>query len=260
MNALEIFHQAGTAVFALGSLGVAGRLLWLSRETGRKPELFLGLGIGGSVLGYGLMVLSMALRGGDSIAPSTAGVAALNGLGMAIHNLGLTTSLLFVLSVFRPADRWARVLFGALMVGLWGGFVGLVVVSGFRTPMIGHPMWLLQYSVIWVYPLWSTVESFRYYAMMRRRRVLGLADPLVVNRFLLWGLASLMTAMTIWVASITFAVMLDAVLLARWTPIIRVVTAGIGLVTISCYALTFFPPARYANWLRGEGMLGQSPG
>lgn len=258
MSPLEIFHQSGTAIFALGSLFVAARLLWLSRQTGQKPECFLGLGIGASVLGYGLMVLAMALRGGDLMAPSTPSNAALNGAGMAIHNLGLSASLLFVLSVFRPTDRWARGVFAALMLGLWGGFVGITVLGGFRTPMIGHPMWLLQYSVVWVYPLWSTIESFRYYAMMRRRRVLGLADPLVVNRFFLWGLASLMTAITIWVASITFAIMGEPELLARWTPMIRVVTAGLGLITISCYALTFFPPRRYATWLRGDWVLGQN--
>ena len=36
--------------------------------------------------------------------------------------------------------------------------------------------------------LWGAAESLRYFSMMRRRAKLGLADPLVTNRFLLWGL------------------------------------------------------------------------
>jgi hypothetical protein len=258
LSALEVFHQTGTVVFALGSLFVAGRLLWLGHRSSAWPEWFLGLGIGSSVLGYGLMVASMAIRGPDATGPSTAGVAWLNGAGTAIHHLGVATSLLFVLSVFRQTDRWARVLFAVLMVSLWAGFVSQVVINGFRTPMVGHPAWLMQYTVVWVYPLWSTVESFRYYKMMGRRRALGLADPLVVNRFFLWGLASLMTGATIWVASITFAIMDQPALLVRFTPPIRVTTAAIGLITIACYALTFFPPARYAAWLRGDWRLGQN--
>jgi len=196
------------------------------------------------------MIVAMSLRHGDLTAPSTVGNAVINGIGTAIHDLGVTASLLFVLSVFRPSERWARWLFGVMMLALWGGYAGVGLVSGFRTALIGHPLWFLHYSIIWTYPLWTTIESFRYYAAMRRRRALGLADPLVVNRFLLWGLASLMTAMTVWVASSTFAIYAQPELLAAWTPIIRVATAGLGLVTISCYALTFFPPERYAVWLR----------
>jgi hypothetical protein len=36
--------------------------------------------------------------------------------------------------------------------------------------------------------LWGAAESLRYWRLMRRRLRLGLADPLVTNRFLLWGL------------------------------------------------------------------------
>ena len=44
---MALFHQFGTVVFALGSLFVAARLLWMGHRTGQKPERFLGLGIGG---------------------------------------------------------------------------------------------------------------------------------------------------------------------------------------------------------------------
>ena len=257
---LALFHQFGTVVFALGSLFVAARLLWLGRKTGQRPERFLGLGIGGSVLGYGLMVVSMALNGDDMLTPSTPVAAAFSAVGQVIHNLGVTATLLFVLSVFRPTDRWARALFAAMMLALWGGFLWVAVLSGFRFLMIGHPAWLLQYSVIWLYPLWTTVESLRYYAMMRRRRALGLADPLVVNRFFVWGLASLMTGAAIWIASSPFALAGHPELLAQWTPMIRVATAAVGLVTISCYALTFFPPERYAEWLRRGWVSAESAG
>ena len=252
MSGMELFHQIGTAIFALGSLVVAARLIWLSRKSGHWPELFLGLGIGCSVLGYGLMVVAMTVRGGDLTLPSSPLSATLTGVGTAVHHVGVTTSLLFVLSVFRQTETWARVLFAGMMGCLWVGFAGVALSSGFATEMVGHPLWLLEYSVVWVYSIWAAAECFRYHRMMQRRRALGLADPLIVNRFFLWGLASLFTASAIWIASTTFALMDQPARLAAWTPLIRVATAAVGLVTVACYGLTFFTPERYAQWLRNR--------
>ena len=35
--------------------------------------------------------------------------------------------------------------------------------------------------------LWVAIESFRYYGQQRRRLRIGLADPILSNRFLLRG-------------------------------------------------------------------------
>ncbi len=42
---------------------------------------------------------------------------------------------------------------------------------------------------------WACYESLRYYRSMHRRQTLGLADPIVANRFLLWS---------IWTGAVTF--------------------------------------------------------
>lgn len=251
-EALHVVHQTGTMIFAFGSLYVAVRLLRLSRNTSRTPELYLGLGIGCSVLGYGFMIASMNLRGGHMMAPSTPLSTLLDFTGYLVHNAGVTATLMFVLNVFRPRQRWAQVLFAIAMLALWGGLAGVATRTRMGGDMIGHPAWFMQYLIIWTYPLWTTVESFRYYSLMRRRSALGLADPLLANRFLLWGTASLMTGCTTWIASIPFALHAQPLLLENWTPGIRVATAGLGLLTIACYALTFFPPERFVAWVRAS--------
>jgi len=38
---------------------------------------------------------------------------------------------------------------------------------------------------------WAGFESIRYYKMQSRRLLLGLADPIVTDRFRLWGLSML---------------------------------------------------------------------
>ncbi len=106
-------------------------------------------------------------------------------------------------------------------------------------------------SVIWLYPLWTMVESYRFYGLMRRRRALGLADPLVTNRFFLWGSGALGTALATWTASIPYLLIGRAEVAAAWGPVIQVATATIGVVTVTLYALTFFAPAWYRSWVAG---------
>jgi hypothetical protein len=132
---------------------------------------------------------------------------------------------------------------------LWGGNLGWELENGFRSAGPGNGYWWLRYAVIWSYPLWTLVESYRYYGLMRRRLALGLAQPLVTNRFLLWGSASLGTALATWSSSIPFLLIHQPAALAAWTPPIQIFTATVGVATVTVYYLTFFPPAWYRRWV-----------
>ncbi len=93
---------------------------------------------------------------------------------------------------------------------------------------------------------WSSFESLRQYAMHRRRLALGLSDPVVANRLLLWSLMGLATLAVI---------VIDALLLyggSRFAReiVIPLVTSSGGLVAAACLALAFFPPDSYLAGLR----------
>lgn len=59
-------------------------------------------------------------------------------------------------------------------------------------------------SVVGTYPLWSATEAFLYHDRMRHRSALGLADPIVANRFLLWAVAALCTTLSIWSVNLPY--------------------------------------------------------
>jgi len=160
--------------------------------------------------------------------------------------------VLFVLTVFRASDRWARGFAGLLLLALWGGHLGWEFSNGYRSSAPGNGFWWLRYSVIWTYPLWTMIESYRFYGLMRRRRALGLADPLVTNRFFLWGSASLGTALATWTASIPYWLIQRPDAAVAGSPVIQVATATVGVVTVTVYALTFFAPAWYRSWVAGS--------
>jgi hypothetical protein len=53
-----------------------------------------------------------------------------------------------------------------------------------------QPWAMLLIATICLSFLWNATESFLYYRNMKRRLTLDLADPETTHRFLLWGLAS----------------------------------------------------------------------
>jgi hypothetical protein len=254
------FHLFATLVFVVGSAVVGLRLVWLAHRTRELPELLLGGAIlASAVLGYGVLIAAMIVRGGVMAADpeSVPGLAvALSATGKIVHNLGVTCFFFFLLQVFRRDDRWARALTGFAMLLLWGGLVWGAANGAFRVERVGSPAWLCEYLVIWTYPIWLAVESFRYWAMMRRRQALGFADPLVTNRFALWGIGSVCTGLAIWSASVPFFLIDDLALSRRVEPLVHIVTAAAGLASVSCSYLAFLPPAWYARRISAQMQSG----
>jgi len=253
LNALAgSFYLLGTLAFVLVSLVIGVRLVRLSQRTGERPELLLGLGIlGTAVLGYGLQIASVIVRGGPQGTNVTPLAVGLTLVGKLLHDGGLTLVLYFVLSVFRRGDRRAQALFAGACVVLWTGTIGLGVTTGYRDIFERNFFWWLEYAVIWTYPLWGAFESFRYHGRMRKRQRLGLADPLVANRFLLWGLASLGTFTATWLAS--WPMLLPDPTAAKPLETFNyLATAAVGIATVVVYSLAFLPPAWYRRLVAGR--------
>jgi hypothetical protein len=172
--------------FVLASLVVGTRLVWLSRETRKSPELLVGAGLLLlSVLGYPLMTVARkAVALGE---PTRAGVAIAAALCLAV---GGFLMVLFVRKVFRTEARWA-----SWLTASYAGLATAVFVSQSAGP--GWWAWVSEQQGSWaaarwlfLVPIgWGGVESLRYWALLRRRLALGLADPVVVDRFRLFGIA-----------------------------------------------------------------------
>ncbi|HEY8121592.1 MAG TPA: hypothetical protein VII78_09760 [Myxococcota bacterium] len=257
---LQSFPLIGTCLFVGVSMLVSIRLLLLARRTNRRPELYLGLGLlGTAVLGYGVMISAAILRGMEQAVSVSSLDRWLQAFGQIVHDAGVSMTVLFVLTVFRPTERWARVLAGTLVAALWIGHVGWELGNRYEIVGRGHGLWWLRYGVIWTYPIWTMVESYRYWATMRRRVAVGLAEPLIANRFFLWGTGSFSSLLAIWTSSSSFFLADSPEILSAWAPTIQVATAAAGIATVSLYYLTFFPPLLYQRWIAGSAPLASSP-
>jgi hypothetical protein len=253
MQFVQGFHLLATAFFVLGSAVVGLRLLWLATRTRETPELFLGGAIIlTAVLGYGVLIVNVILRSSLTSNEVPGSLVFLAGFGKICHDVGVSLFLAFVAQVFRPGVAWARGLAGSAILLLWIGLVWGGLLGSFRTDNSLTPAWWCEYAVIWTYSLWLAVESFRYWGLLRKRTALGLADPMVCNRFLLWGCGSVLTFAATMIASIPVALLGNVELLKSLTPMIYVGTAIAGVGSISCSYLAFLPPKWLARRVRGH--------
>jgi hypothetical protein len=239
---MTVLVVLGFGAFFLSSLAIGLRLLDLARRNRELPELLIGLGILGiGPAGFALMVAGMLV---GRVAPGLGAV--LMAVAQLATAIGAVSAFVFTWQVFRKDERWARMLVGAAVVLFATVFFGRLTTGDFALPVkIG--LWFHASSLgIVVCMLWGSYESLRYYTMMRRRETLGLADPLVTNRFLLWGLgigsAGVGTFVSLVVVMVTGVPMqeLDGLTLSN---------SMFGLTAAVLMWVAFLPPAAYRRFI-----------
>jgi len=97
--------------------------------------------------------------------------------------------------------------------------------------------------------LWLVADALRFRGQLLRRLALGLADPLVVDRLLLWSLASLARVALVLIAPITSAVFGMAHLPAGAVTSILLFSSLLILVATVSLWLMLVPSASYRRWV-----------
>jgi len=176
-------------------------------------------------------------------------------LGMAI---GAVAVLCFTWLAFRPGDARARIAVAVGAVLALGGWAAEALNEGFAITLEPGPGHWLAWLGRTAPAAWVTVESFRYWAVLRRRLRIDLADPVVVNRFFLWGVWSLATLINLCADLLSRAIywsLADSrteVVMEVIEPVVigtMGVTMVLSLVSAVTLFLTFFPSDRYREWI-----------
>ena len=239
MGALDILGAASGSFYLVTMTALGVRLLFLSRRNQTKPELWLAV----AFLAGGSFGASSEVVGARFLAESHP-VAAfwVVGLGKLASAIGLRSYDWFVWRVFRPGARWAGALFVVLAAGASLALAGFLA-SGTLERGPGHAWFWLELAVRVASPIWLACESLRYWSQMRRRAAIGLADPVLTDRFRLWASGAL-TGLAMLLCSVPPQV------LARDHPLQGVsllVLALMGLAATASYWFAFFPPAWYRS-------------
>jgi hypothetical protein len=182
----ELAHIA-IAFFCVASLLVGGRLLLLARETRQLPEVLAAITLlGMGPFGFGLTVGSAALLTTSAFAASLLWATA-----ALVLNLSSVAGFLFTQRVYYPDHTAARAAVRCVAFVLLGLWVTEGFAAGFSAT---EPASVATRIADWFRVaalLWGGFEALRYRVRLQRRIKLGLADPVIVRRFLLWGTAML---------------------------------------------------------------------
>lgn len=251
MHAIELLALASAVAFVAVGASVGAKLLWLARRTRALPETL----IGGSLFLLSAVAWPLLLVVSAPEPPSGAVLRACWAAASLALALGWSGVFLFTWRVFRPGPGWGRWLAGlGISVELAAGLAGAV-----RATLVGDPLELrspspsglvLMLGAQVVYA-WTAVESFRYRALLRRRIPLGLADPLVADRFGLWGYTALFGGGSI--APALFAQLSGG---DPNSPANHLVVAVFGLLSSAVLYVAFLPPAAYVRHVRAQGPAG----
>ena len=242
-DTLDLFVGLSSLIFVVVGTAVGVRILLRARANRSLPELAIGIAlVSFAGVTQAFSIARVALE--DRIGPGA--TIALQLGATAGSSLALLGLYVFTWRVFRPEARWAVLLFaGGSALGLWAG-AAMAAVSFYAVgaPPVLTGGWIalaaLSYAICFG---WGAVESLLYHGRLR----LGLADPLLVNRFLLWGSA----------CSIAFVIDVALMALAlqhvdfNHAPLPKLLVSASGLVNAAAWYLGFTPPAWYVRWARG---------
>jgi len=230
------------AVIGLGGLiascaAVGVRLVALGARSRRLPELALGASyLLFGALGYPLAAFARArAAAGDPQAGAWLAAALL------AQNLGVLACYGFNWRVFRPGRRGA--LFPAAAALLFAAsWIGHGVDPGWAGATSSGAWYHLGLATRAAAFVWGGGEAFAHWTRMRRRLRVGLADPVVSDRMLLWAVSSLVIALAF---SAFFA---GKVVLGENAPVVVISASACGLVAAVAMMLAFFPPRPYLRW------------
>ncbi len=190
---MQILATLCLLLFVASTTVVGGRLLWVGATTRRSPELLLGLG--SLLIGTIGMPLSVASGFGG---PAGQVWAPLWIASEALTQMGIVCMYAFTQRVFRPRVGWARAIVVAAAIALATCLIGaarrFVAAPPDALSVVAAGGWMLACQILYGGAFaWSAAEGLHQFVASRRRLALGLADPLVTDRFRLfaiYGIAS----------------------------------------------------------------------
>jgi hypothetical protein len=245
---VQLLSHLCLLVFVVTVTVVGARMLLLARRTRGRPELLVGAGAL-LVAGVGLPA-SVGSGFGQAVAEVAVPVWVASELATQV---GIFLMYLFTQQVFRPGTRLAKALVTLAATSMAVGLAGAGRALAVAAPEAGSvevtgPWLLLCYAGYVGCFLWSAAEALRRHVLARRRLTLGLAEPVVADRLLLWGIFGLAAAGV--VGANALGVLLGENL--STSPVVLLPMAVLGLAASAAIYLAFLPPAPYLRWVEAR--------
>lgn len=254
---MDVLIGAAAGLAQLVSIGSAfwlgGRLLRRSvRAGGGLPERLLGVHLVGAI-GLGSLLLGIASMSAYGSSPLSPGAfEAVVVAGNVATLVGLGAALGFNALVFHGGERRALTLAAAATALMCAGFAYYALAGGTKTPgaLFGRSYWPLAGAMA-VCDVWLVHDALAGRRQARRRMALGLADPMAVERMLLWATASLARLGLVLMAPVV-NVLTDLTVRRDLAPWLLMLSALLILASCVSLWLMLVPSARYRRWVEAR--------
>jgi hypothetical protein len=239
---VQLLAQVGGLLFTVTCLVIGLRLILLSMRTGRVPELLVGSGLF-LMAGVGYPLSAIARQTPELTAGTRAAFGCLGALCVMV---GLVANTAFTWLLFRRDTRWGRALLAAVAALGLGLFAAESRAGSWATG--GAFFWPWIPAGITVSMGWACLESARYHGLLRRRLRIGLADPVVSDRFRLYAIATLSGVVTNAIGWVFWGLGLEMLTHPVGAPLL----ALLGAVSAVTMWLAFLPPRAYLARVRAR--------
>lgn len=255
---MDGLYAVAAGLAGIGQMASIGSAFWLGsrllnragRPGGGTPELLLGLHLLFAI-GVGSLCLSFATT--SAYAPGMLSPALFGGLtigGNLATLFGLGAALWFNYRVFHDGQRAGRVVAILTCALMSAGFVLYAVNGGMKMgDLYGPASWPYVATMV-IADVWLVTDALRFRAQLRRRLALGLAEPLVVDRLLLWSVASLARIGLVLIAPVT-SIVVGGTTELRISLVPALLTASALMIlaaTVSLW-LMLAPSEAYRRWV-----------
>ncbi len=238
---MKLFMMMAFLISLIGTLVLGARLVAAGIRNRATPELTYGAALCVSGMGSIIRVVVYGIVGVSEDTRSAVIFASCFSVGtVAIMTTGIRL-------IYHPRSRWPWAL-QASIVAL--SLVGTFHIATSPIAIQVRPFEQLLNDVASTCMLiWGAAEGFAYWGKLRRRLELGLVEPLVVERFRVWGLGFAVGACasaTLWATPLLMGVRIIDI----WW-----ISTAANLMLVAMTVLTwiaFYPPERYRRWVEAR--------
>jgi hypothetical protein len=219
-------------------LAIGGRLLFAAARSRRAPEAAIGMSAAFGALGVLLSVTATTIFARDpAFFPLWAA-------GRLAHAAGACALGIGCWRIYRSEEATAAMCSAMACAVAMTGCAIRVIPGTIPPPGEASVGVLLSGLAPMIVYGWASVEALRYHLQLRRRMTLGLSDPLMAHRFLLWAISGTCAFATAGAGTL-FTMALRTPLSSN--PVaFGLVQLGLFVASLALW-LAFFPPAFYRH-------------
>jgi len=224
------------------------RLARLASRTGERPERLLSNMFFFTAISYAFYVVPL-------ISSAEALWTPFNFAGRVSYLPAPILVALFTRDVFRSESRLSTFMVYATAVLLVVGLCGSMMVNDWEGFELGSPFFWLEWVGYTIPYAWAGFEAFGQYLPSRRRRRLGLCDPMVCNRLLLWGLFG---AIQVGLSLVLLQMYAEFATDSAFSTLTDGLAGVLEVISLTLVWFVFFPPRFYRKLFSAPDVVERS--